>query len=241
MAIDYAIRAGQTYRQFRYLRTVIVTAAVYRSFDQELAPHHLTFRHRAGVTPYTSTFVFCRVLCFIKQSQPPFHCNPIGLRGLPYRTTDHYVQLASARLVVSRYVMALLHYRRHNYPDVRNPAHRLPCFGSETSPSHKLPTMPPVLDPDNGPRLEPPQTHQGISTAGFHRGELASPPKPPTPSFPHISVQSPIQSYSKRFMVFSVFPMGDCIITNISTSAESPGGDRANVTLHDIRAGSGTT
>jgi hypothetical protein len=37
------------------LRTVIVTAAVYRGFDQELAPHHLTFRHRAGVTPYTST------------------------------------------------------------------------------------------------------------------------------------------------------------------------------------------
>ena len=39
-------------KEFRYLRTVIVTAAVYRGFDQELAPHHLTFRHRAGVTPY---------------------------------------------------------------------------------------------------------------------------------------------------------------------------------------------
>ena len=46
------------------LRTVIVTAAVYRGFDQELAPHHLTFRHRAGVTPYTSTRRVCRVLCF---------------------------------------------------------------------------------------------------------------------------------------------------------------------------------
>ena len=50
-------------RNFCYLRTVIVTAAVYRGFDQELAPHHLTFRHRAGVTPYTS-FRVCRVLCF---------------------------------------------------------------------------------------------------------------------------------------------------------------------------------
>lgn len=67
-------------KEFRYLRTVIVTAAVYRGFDQELAPHQLTFRHRAGVTPYTSTFVFAECCVFIKQSQPPFHCNPIGLR-----------------------------------------------------------------------------------------------------------------------------------------------------------------
>ena len=74
----YAIRAGRNLpdKEFRYLRTVIVTAAVYRGFDQELAPHHLTFRHRAGVTPYTSTFVFAECCVFIKQSQPPFHCNP---------------------------------------------------------------------------------------------------------------------------------------------------------------------
>ncbi len=78
----YAIRAGRNLpdKEFRYLRTVIVTAAVYRGFDQELAPHHLTFRHRAGVTPYTSTFVFAECCVFIKQSQPPFHCNPITLR-----------------------------------------------------------------------------------------------------------------------------------------------------------------
>ena len=90
----YAIRAGRNLpdKEFRYLRTVIVTAAVYRGFDQELAPHHLTFRHRAGVTPYTSTFVFAECCVFIKQSQPPFHCNPFGLRprgattyqGAPY-------------------------------------------------------------------------------------------------------------------------------------------------------------
>jgi len=62
----YAIRAGRNLpdKEFRYLRTVIVTAAVYRGFNQELAPHHLTFRHRAGVTPYTSTHRVCRVLCF---------------------------------------------------------------------------------------------------------------------------------------------------------------------------------
>ena len=77
----YAIRAGRNLpdKEFRYLRTVIVTAAVYRGFDQELAPHHLTFRHRAGVTPYTSTFVLAECCVFNKQSQPPILCDPPGL------------------------------------------------------------------------------------------------------------------------------------------------------------------
>ena len=90
----YAIRAGRNLpdKEFRYLRTVIVTAAVYRGFDQELAPHHLTFRHRAGVTPYTSTLVLAECCVFVKQSQPPILCNLLRLqprgpspnRGTPY-------------------------------------------------------------------------------------------------------------------------------------------------------------
>ena len=54
----YTIRAGQNLpdKEFRYLRTVIVTAAVYRGFDSGLSLLLLTFRHRAGVTPYTSSF-----------------------------------------------------------------------------------------------------------------------------------------------------------------------------------------
>src|SRR5216117_3612721 len=79
----YAIRAGRNLpdKEFRYLRTVIVTAAVYRGFDQELAPHHLTFRHRAGVTPYTSTSnVLAECCVFDKQSQPPILCGPLRLR-----------------------------------------------------------------------------------------------------------------------------------------------------------------
>ena len=40
----YAIHAGRylTDKEFRYLRTVIVTAAVYRGFNQELRPKGLT-------------------------------------------------------------------------------------------------------------------------------------------------------------------------------------------------------
>ena len=80
----YAIRAGRNLpdKEFRYLRTVIVTAAVYRGFDQELAPHHLTFRHRAGVTPYTSTSnVLAECCVFDKQSQPPILCGLSRLRN----------------------------------------------------------------------------------------------------------------------------------------------------------------
>jgi hypothetical protein len=70
----YAIRAGRNLpdKEFRYLRTVIVTAAVYRGFNSVLAHLLLTFRHRAGVSPYTSSFDFAETCVFSKQSLPPF-------------------------------------------------------------------------------------------------------------------------------------------------------------------------
>ncbi len=66
------LRAGRNLpdKEFRYLRTVIVTAAVYRGFDSELAPLLLTFRHRAGVRPYTSSLDFAEPCVFDKQSLP---------------------------------------------------------------------------------------------------------------------------------------------------------------------------
>ena len=87
----YTIRAGRNLpdKEFRYLRTVIVTAAVYWDFNQELAPHHLIFQHRAGVTPYTSTFVFAECCVFNKQSQPPIFCNPFMLRCSLHTSRAH--------------------------------------------------------------------------------------------------------------------------------------------------------
>ncbi len=72
----YAIRAGRNLpdKEFRYLRTVIVTAAVYRGFDSKLALLLLTFRHRAGVRPYTSCCHFAEPCVFNKQSLPPSLC-----------------------------------------------------------------------------------------------------------------------------------------------------------------------
>ena len=52
----FTIRAGRNLpdKEFRYLRTVIVTAAVHWGFNSDLSILLLTFRHWAGVSPYTS-------------------------------------------------------------------------------------------------------------------------------------------------------------------------------------------
>ena len=80
----YAIRAGRNLpdKEFRYLRTVIVTAAVYWGFDSKLAPLLLTFQHRAGVRPYTSSCDFAEPCVFDKQSLPPGLCHPKTLACL---------------------------------------------------------------------------------------------------------------------------------------------------------------
>ena len=90
----YAFRAGRNLpdKEFRYLRTVIVTAAVYRGFGWELALRPLTFRHWAGISPYTSACAFAETCVFGKQSPGPLHCDPLprrrawrryGTRGTP--------------------------------------------------------------------------------------------------------------------------------------------------------------
>jgi hypothetical protein len=84
----YAFRAGRNLpdKEFRYLRTVIVTAAVHRGFNSRLAPLLLTFRHWAGVSPYTSAFAFAETCDFDKQSPGPAHCGP---QMLPGKTGTH--------------------------------------------------------------------------------------------------------------------------------------------------------
>ena len=76
----YAIRAGRNLpdKEFRYLRTVIVTAAVYWGFNSELAPFLLTFQHWAGVSPYTSSFDLAETCVFDKQLPGPIHCGSVS-------------------------------------------------------------------------------------------------------------------------------------------------------------------
>ena len=76
-----AIRAGQNLpdKEFRYLRTVIVTAAVHWGFSSHREALPLTFQHRAGVSPYTSTFVLAQTCVFGKQLHGFFSCGPLTL------------------------------------------------------------------------------------------------------------------------------------------------------------------
>ena len=89
----YAFRAGRNLpdKEFRYLRTVIVTAAVHRCFSSELrTPLPLTFRHWAGISPYTSACAVAETCVFGKQSLEPASCGPLTLGRSPaarYRGT----------------------------------------------------------------------------------------------------------------------------------------------------------
>ena len=72
----YAFRAGRNLpdKGFRYLRTVIVTAAVHRGFGSKLSLLALTCRHWAGVSLYTSSFDLAQTCVFDKQSLRPILC-----------------------------------------------------------------------------------------------------------------------------------------------------------------------
>ena len=76
----YAFHAGQNLpdKEFRYLRTVIVTAAVHWGFDSMLAHLLLTFQHRAGVSSYTSSFDLAQTCVFGKQLLGPILCGSIS-------------------------------------------------------------------------------------------------------------------------------------------------------------------
>ena len=89
----YAIRAGRNLpdKEFRYLRTVIVTAAVYWGFNSRLAPLLLTFQHRAGVRPYTSPYGFAESCVFGKQSLVPLLCYSVTLQVCTLHATRVYL------------------------------------------------------------------------------------------------------------------------------------------------------
>ena len=90
----YTIRAGRNLpdKEFRYLRTVIVTAAVYWGFDSGLALLLLTFQHRAGVSSYTSSFDLAETCVFDKQSPGPILCGHISVASLIPKLRDQFAE-----------------------------------------------------------------------------------------------------------------------------------------------------
>ena len=111
----YAFRAGRNLpdKEFRYLRTVIVTAAVHQDLSSELAPLPVIFWHWAGITPYTSTYVFAESCVFGKQSPGLVSC------GQPPELGDWQVLSRS-------YDRCFAEFLKHSYPvhlGVLTPAH----------------------------------------------------------------------------------------------------------------------
>jgi len=98
----YAIHAGRNLpdKEFRYLRTVIVTAAVYQGFSSRLLllrrwPLPLTFRHRAGVSVYTSSYEFADTCVFAKQSPEPLYCVRLAAEPLLPKLRGHFAEFLS--------------------------------------------------------------------------------------------------------------------------------------------------
>ena len=101
----YAIRAGRNLpdKEFRYLRTVIVTAAVYWGFSSMLRLRlhvPLTFQHRAGVSPYTSSLDFAQTCVFVKQSLGPLLCG-LPLSRHPFSRSYEVILPSSLTRVLS--------------------------------------------------------------------------------------------------------------------------------------------
>ena len=84
----YAIRAGRNLpdKEFRYLRTVIVTAAVYRGFGSKLRPCELTSPLNLPAPGrsqclYVILLDFADTCVFAKQSLEPILCGLLPLHG----------------------------------------------------------------------------------------------------------------------------------------------------------------
>ena len=119
----YAFRAGQNLpdKEFRYLRTVIVTAAVYRGFGSLLSQFPLTFRHRAGVSPYTSSFDLAQTCVFAKQLPGPLLCDCISAAPLLPKLRGHFAEFLNNPSPVGLRILFLptcvgLRYGHRRYP-----------------------------------------------------------------------------------------------------------------------------
>ena len=104
----YAFRAGQNLpdKEFRYLRTVIVTAAVHWGFDSELAPLLLTFQHWAGVSSYTSAFALAETYVFVKQSLGPIFCASISRVPFIPKLQGHFAEFLNKNYLARLWILS---------------------------------------------------------------------------------------------------------------------------------------
>lgn len=90
----YVFRAGclLSTEELRYLRTVMVTAAIHQYLSRKLvptsreSPSSVIFWHWADVSMYTSSYEFAHTYVLVKQSIEPFYCVP-ACTGNPFLRT----------------------------------------------------------------------------------------------------------------------------------------------------------
>ena len=104
----------------RHLRTVIVTAAVYWGFNSMLAHLLLTFQHRAGVSPYTSSFDLAETCVFGKQLPGPILCDHIAVAPLIPKLRGQFAEFLNYPSPVGLRILFLstcvgLRYGRRRY------------------------------------------------------------------------------------------------------------------------------
>jgi len=99
---SYAIHAGQNLlvKEFRYLRTVRVTAAVYPRFKSILSYLMFPVRHRAGLRPNSSFYKFAESCVFNKQSLLPLSCFRGFLQPRSFLFQSYKVNLQSSFSIV---------------------------------------------------------------------------------------------------------------------------------------------
>ena len=108
----YAFRAGRNLpdKEFRYLRTVIVTAAVLglRFVASQKQPLLLTFQHRAGVSPYTSPYGLAETCVFDKQSLGLFTAALLGVNPKEHPFSRSYGVILPSSLTRVRSLTRIL-------------------------------------------------------------------------------------------------------------------------------------
>ena len=80
----------------------------------------MTFRHRAGVSPYTSPFGFAETCVFAKQSPGPFHCDHIAVAPLLPKLRGNFAEFLNNPSPVGLRILFLttcvgLRYGRRRY------------------------------------------------------------------------------------------------------------------------------
>lgn len=90
----WTFRAGQNLpdKEFRYLRTVIVTAALHWGFSSALSRFPLTFQQWAGFRLYTSSFELAESCVFAKQSLRPIFCGHPKMASLLPKLRDNFAE-----------------------------------------------------------------------------------------------------------------------------------------------------